>query len=236
MSANTPVILAVEDDAIVLKFNQRRLERKGYTVLTATSAAEARARFAENPDLLVLDIHLPDGSGYDLCAEYHKQNRRRRVPVIFLSGLKKAVDRVQALESGGDYYITKPYQFEELLACIERLLARERQVKAEQAALTVLVRGPLMLDIPKGRALLDGRDAGLTQKEFHILLTLMRHEGETLTGKRLYEEAWGSPANNDTRTIRTHIYNLRSKLGADNADAFDIVSRRDKGYVFLFRG
>ena len=163
MSGGKPVILAVEDDERVLGFNRRRLERRGYRMLCAATAAEARSLFDELPDLLILDIRLPDGSGYDLCSEYR---RKSRVPVIFLSGLAETGDRVRALGAGGDYYITKPYDFEELLACVERLWQRELRTREERAETTTLTRGPLTLDIPKRRARLDGKDVDLTPKEF----------------------------------------------------------------------
>jgi DNA-binding response OmpR family regulator len=232
MENRKPVILMVEDDEDVLFNNRMLLNRRGHETLTAAGAAGARAILAECvPDLIILDIMLPDGTGYDLCAEFRRTSDN---PVLFLSGLKETQDKVRGMNLGGDYYLTKPYDADEFAAVVERLLQRERQTREKQTALTLLTRGPLTLDIPKSRALRNGADAGLTQKEFAILFTLMRNEGQTISNENLYREVWGTPMNNDTQALRRHIANLRAKLEADNTDAYDIVSIHGKGYSFRY--
>jgi DNA-binding response OmpR family regulator len=225
-----PLILLVEDDEHILFPNQRMLTRRGYDVLAAASAEEARALLAAHtPDLIVLDVMLPDGNGYDLCTEFRKKSDN---PVLFLSGLAEDSNKVRGMNLGGDYYLTKPCRFDELLAVTERLLVREQRVREKQAALTVLTRGPLTLDIQKSRALLSGADAGLTQKEFVLLLILMQNEGKALSGEQLYDEVWGTDSKGDIRTVRNHVYNIRAKLNADDADAFAIETVHNKGYRF----
>jgi DNA-binding response OmpR family regulator len=225
-----PVILMVEDDEDVLFANRQLLKRRGYEVLAAGNAAGARAIFAaQTPDLVILDIMLPDGNGYDLCAEFRQASDN---PVLFLSGRQDAQDKVQGMSLGGDYYLTKPYNAEELTAVVGRLLQRERQTREKHAKLTTLTRGPLTLEIPKSRALHSGVDAGLTQKEFAILLILVQNEGIEISVDRLYEEVWGTSARGDIRTVRNHVYNIRAKLGADSTDAFAIDTAHNKGYCF----
>ena len=230
MNDQKPTILMVEDEADVLAVNQRMLNRRGYHVMTAANMAAALAVLSEyTPDLLILDIMLPDGSGYDICARFRQKSDQ---PVLFLTGKKETQDRIEGLQRGGDYYLTKPYNFDELLAVVKRLLEREWAQKEKQANLTTLKRGELVLDITKARAALRGKDISLTQKEFVILLTLIQNEGHEISVNKLYEAAWGAAANNDARVIRTHISNLRMKIDADNSDHYDIVSSYGKGYSF----
>lgn len=231
MSEWKPIILMVEDEVEVLAVNQRMLNRRGYQVIAAANVEQALVILSERiPDLLILDIMLPDGSGYDICNQFRKRSDK---PVLFLTGKKETRDKIEGLHSGGDYYLTKPYNFDEFIAVIERLLDRERQLKEKQTNSTMLKRGELVLNIIKARAALRGKDIGLTKKEFVILLTLIQNEGNELSSDELYEAAWGVAANNDIRVIRTHISNLRMKIDADNSNDYDIVSSYGKGYSFL---
>ncbi len=221
-----PCILLVEDEREVLRINARILQRRGYRVLTAASCREAYTILeAETPDLLILDIMLPDGDGGEICQHFRRHSDH---PVIFLTGKNTISDKIDGLQMGGDYYITKPYDPDELLAIAARLL--ERHWQAQQK--TRITKGNLILELPKARALVDGQDAGLTSKEFALLLALVQREDQEISPHELYETVWGAPSADDIRTVRTHIKNLRRKLGADDAEAFDIVSAYGKGYTF----
>ncbi len=225
-----PCILMVEDEQDVLKINVRILQRRGYDVLTAATCKEALALLSDRePDLLILDIMLPDGSGFDICQQFRRSSDH---PVIFLTGKNQVSDKTNGLEKGGDYYITKPYDPDELLAIAGRLLQRHMQLQQKHKELTVLQKGSLLLDIPKARATVNGADAGLTSKEFALLLALVRQEGQEISPHDLYEAVWGVPSMDDIRTVRTHIKNLRRKIGADDANDYDIVSSYGKGYTF----
>lgn len=226
-----PVILLVEDDEELLRLNQRKLARRGYEVCTAATATAADAAFdGRPPDLVVLDVMLPDGDGYELCVRFRS---RSDAPVLFLTGKDSTESKVTGLGVGGDYYLTKPYLFEEFLAVVEMLLRRERLARERQRALTLLVKGPLTLEIPKGRALIDGRDVNLSHKEFLILLTLVQNEGKSISGEQLYEAAWEKGATDNSQALRSHVSRLRKKLDMDNTDAFDIVVTYGKGYCFI---
>lgn len=229
-------ILLVEDEKDVLMVNARLFARRGYDVRTAQSCTEAYQKLKETPDLLILDIMLPDGSGYDICQAFRQNSD---YPVIFLSGKGQIADKVQGLQQGGDYYLTKPYDTSELLAVVDMLLKRHLQAVQKRQQASVICKGSLVLEVDNSRALCDGRDAGLTArdagltaKEFSLLLMLVRNEEKVVSPQELYERVWGMEAADDVRTVRFHIANLRKKLDADNAPDFGIVSVYGKGYMF----
>lgn len=229
-------VLLVEDEKDVLMVNARLFARRGYDVRTAQSCTEAYPKLKETPDLLILDIMLPDGSGYDICQAFRQNSDH---PVIFLSGKGQIADKVQGLQQGGDYYLTKPYDTSELLAVVDMLLKRHLQAVQKRQQASVICKGSLVLEVDNSRALCDGRDAGLTArdagltaKEFSLLLMLVRNEEKVVSPQELYERVWGMEAADDVRTVRFHIANLRKKLDADNAPDFDIVSVYGKGYMF----
>lgn len=230
MKEEKPIILVVEDETDVLRINARMLTRRGYTVYTAENCRQAYERMeAPTPDLLILDIMLPDGSGYDICERFRSTSDH---PVIFLTGKGETCDKVEGLGHGGDYYLTKPYDPDELLAVADRLIKRHLQTKRKHERLTTIVKGSLTLDIPLSRAAVNGADAGLTVKEFSLLLLLVQSEDKEVSPHELYEKVWGTPSGDDIRTIRFHIRNLRRKIHADDAKDYDIVSVYGKGYMF----
>lgn len=230
MKEEKPIILVVEDETDVLRINARMLTRRGYTVYTAENCRQAYERMeAPTPDLLILDIMLPDGSGYDICERFRSTSDH---PVIFLTGKGETCDKVEGLGHGGDYYLTKPYDPDELLAVADRLIKRHLQTKQKHEQLTTIVKGALALDIPRTRATVNGVDAGLTVKEFALLLLLVQSEDKEVSPQELYEKVWGVPSGDDIRTVRFHIKNLRRKIHADDAKDYDIVSVYGKGYMF----
>ncbi len=136
------------------------------------------------------------------------------------------------MEHGGDYYLTKPYSFDELVAVSERLLRRHFKECAKHEQLGYITKGSLKLDVSKNKAFVNGRDAGLTVKEFALLLILIKNENNTVSPDELYDAVWGVPSVNDTRTIRFHIGNLKKKIDTENSEDYDIVSVYGKGYSF----
>ena len=226
-------ILMVEDEPQVLEINSRMLRRRGYEVLTAQTAMEAYEQLdAGLPDLLILDILLPDGNGLDICRQFRKKCLR---PVLFLTGKSDVKDKVAGLMEGGDYYLTKPCQFDEFLAVIQMLLAREQRLMENLQSSRQITIKSLMLDLSIGHAYRNGCDVGLTRTEFSLLRLLAEHPEQIFSAKELYEALWGTSADGDTGTIRRHIFNLRTKIGADETDEYDIVSVYGKGYLFTCR-
>ena len=229
MNNSKSPILIVEDDEDMAQLNARLLKRQGYNALVAHTAAEARLLLNRSmPDLIVLDIELPDGDGFSLCKEFQQVTD---APVLFLTGKAETKDKVTGLTAGGDYYLTKPYDRDEFLAVVQRLLSRAEQTKKKLAETSVITRGPLTLKILESKAYVNGRDAELTQKEFAVLLMLMRNEGKELTSEAIYKSIWGADLNLDTGIIRVNISRLKKKLDEENTDSFSILHEHGKGYI-----
>ena len=162
MNEKKSLILMVEDEEQVLNTNCRMLRRRGYDVRIAQTAAEACHQLEEYlPDLLILDIMLPDGNGLDICRRFREKTMR---PVLFLTGKSDIRDRVEGLQQGGDYYLTKPYNFDEFLAVIQMLLERqkrmEKKIKEKFQSSRQITIGSLRLDLSDGHAYLNNADTG----------------------------------------------------------------------------
>lgn len=227
-----PTILLIEDDPRIMEMNTIVLAMHGYRVLQAEALAEADAILAcEMPDLLVLDIMMPDGSGLDFCA---RLRLHCDVAVLFLTALGENEDITRGLRTGGDDYLAKPYDMQVFLARVEALLRRGLS-RGRQAQAMVLRRSNLVLNIASMRALVDGEDAMLTPREFAILLTLAQHMDTEVTAAQLYESAWGRVAGDDVRAVRTQVSRLRSKLGVEESGRVDIIFERGRGYRLVVR-
>lgn len=225
-----PTVLIVEDEIEVLNTNARMIKRRGYEVITAKNVKKSMKLLEKNiPDLMILDIMLSDGSGYDICEKFREISDN---PVIFLTGKNEIADKVEGLAHGGDYYLTKPYSFDELLAVSERLLKRHFKAKEKYTQSELITKGSLTLSVPKNKAYINGNDANLTVKEFALLFLLVKNENKIISPKELYETVWGTPSADDTRTVRFHIKNLKKKIDTENAEDYDIVSVYGKGYCF----
>lgn len=217
-------ILLVEDEPEFLTFNTRHLEAEGYRVTAATTLLEARqAVRADPPDLVVLDILLPDGSGLDFCRDLRADTG---VPVIFLTTLGEQEQIVAGLRSGGDDYLTKPYHIEELVARIEAQLRRAALLQTAGDAPEI--KG-LTLDLIRQRARWEGRDMNLRPKEFQLLALLVQSRNRWRSADELYTAVWGMAAC-DTRTVAMHLSALRLKLQAETGNALDVEHVRRRGY------
>ena len=233
MSGRQPLIMIVEDDEETAQLNMRILKRQGYDVMNAYNAAQARSIAREStPDLFVLDIVLPDGDGISLCKELRQDSD---TPVIFLTGKKSTEDKIAGLTGGGDYYLTKPYSIDELIVVVERLLARTEQARKRLVEASVIERGNLKLLIPQRTALVKGRDAGLTSKEFDVLLMLVQNEDIELSNESIYNKVWNTQLNRDTGALRTQVARLKKKLDEENTDDFSILNKHGKGYTFTLK-
>ena len=173
------------------------------------------------PDLLILDVMLPDGNGFDICRYFRQKSDN---PVIFLTGKTEIKDKVAGLGYGCDYYLTKPYSFDELLAVVERLLKKTSNK---------IVIGNLLMDLATAKVYLDDVDVELTKTEFLILNHLVHHRNQEFTTDDLYEVVYQKPAAGDSRNIRKHIMNVRNKIHADDSEYFDIFTSYGKGYTFI---
>ena len=216
-------ILLVEDDRTVLEENRRRLAAEGYRVSAADSVSAARKLCSDGPpDLAVLDILLPDGSGLDLCRELRAVTP---VPVLFLTSLSDRKQVVDGLRAGGDDYLTKPYHLEELAARVGALL---RRVELLRASSEPLEQDGLRLDLIRQRAYWEERDLLLKPKEFQLLALLMKHRNRYSTTEELYTGVWGQTAV-EPRPVVVHLSGLRMKLEQAGC-TLDVEHVRGRGY------
>jgi len=221
----TDRILVVDDEPDLLELVRFNLSQAGYEVETAETGMDGieKAR-RRHPDLLVLDVMLPDLPGTEVCRRVRADSELSGLPVLMLTARSEEIDRVVGLELGADDYVTKPFSPRELILRVQAILRRTRGA-AESAG--VLHQGPLELDTDRHRCRVLEEEVQLTAKEFDLLRVLMERPGRVMSRDRLLDEVWGSDITVTTRTIDTHLKRLREKLGAA-ADLVETV--RGVGY------
>ena len=223
MSNEQKTILLVEDNKDLSEINRRALVAEGYSVKTAFTLAQARNILQTvSPEVILLDVALPDGDGMDFCGEIRQSTDAH---ILFLTSRTEHEDKLKGLGVGGDDYITKPYKLDELLARVNAAMRRREIGNAAKN----LVKGALTLNLVASQAFVNGEDILLTPKEFSLLHLLAEHEGQSISSERLYEKVWNAPTGDDVRTVKFQIYNLRRKL--ENS-GYTIVSTRGEGYCF----
>ncbi|MCL2159340.1 MAG: response regulator transcription factor [Oscillospiraceae bacterium] len=231
MSEENFLVLIVEDDCEMARLNARFLQRNGFLASVAANVAEARSLFGAGEfDLFVLDIDLPDGNGISLCRHFREKTD---APILFLTGKAQTADKVAGLSSGGDYYLTKPYDRDEFLAVAKTLCQRARREKKRLAEALVVSIGPMTLKLVENKAYLRERDIGLTSKEFSVLLLLVQHKNNELSPEGIYESVWGEAMNIDTGLVRKTISQIKRKLDIDEIDEFFISTKYGGGYTFV---
>ena len=219
-------VLLVEDNRGIQEANRRALQMRGYAVLTAENLAEARQRLAEaEPDVILLDVMLPDGSGFDFCEEIRGKSKAY---IIFLTARTSHEDMVRGMTGGGDAYITKPFHAEEMLVKVD---AAVRRLALGKAPVETLTLENLTLDIVAGQAFLDGADLLLTKKEFSLLLLFAQNENAVFSKEELFNKIWNQAMFDNDKALRKQISELRNKLAALNS-AHAITSVYGKGYRF----
>ena len=226
-----PRILFVEDERSISEPFSHALEREGFEAVVAATAAEA-LRLAESvdPDLVLLDLMLPDGDGRDVCREIR---RRSDIPIIMLTARGTETDRIVGLELGADDYVVKPFSGPEVIARIRAVLRRTGSSPAGEEV--ARVEG-LELDGASRRVTLDGEEVELSRKEFDLLAALMERAGRVVRRETLMEEVWDENWFGSTRTLDTHIGWLRKKLGDDPAAPRFIHTVRGVGFRFAKPG
>jgi phosphate regulon transcriptional regulator PhoB len=223
----TARVLVVDDEPDLLELVRLNLANAGYAVETAASGTDALAALRRAPpDVMVLDLMLPDITGTELCARVRADQRLTGLPIIMLTAKSEEIDRVVGLELGADDYVTKPFSPRELALRVRAVL-RRRTPTDEEAR--VFEHGDLRVDPDSHRASVNGREITLTAKEFQLLVALMGRPGRVMTRERLLDEVWGSDITVTSRTIDTHLKRLREKLGG----AGDLIETvRGVGYRF----
>jgi len=227
MSEPGPVVLVVEDEPQLQRFLRTALTAHDYRIVEAGTVREALiAATTYNPELILLDIGLPDGSGIDLTRRIREWSR---VPIIVISARGKEDDKVAALDAGADDYLTKPFGVNELLARI-RVALRHALSSASGPGEPVLEIGPLRLDLTRREVLVSGAQVHLTPLEYRLLSLLAQNAGKVLTHRQILKEVWGPGSVSETHYLRVFMAQLRRKVEPDPARPRLLLTEPGVGY------
>jgi DNA-binding response OmpR family regulator len=223
----TRTILVVDDEPTLRETLAEALTRDGFRVVTAADGAEALARFRDQrPDLIVLDLMLPEMSGVEVCRIVRRESA---VPILMLTAKSSEIDKVLGLELGADDYVTKPFSLRELAARIRALLRRIEQPAPEGPATVAL--GDLTVDLAGHRLLRDGSVVPLKPKVFELLAFLLGHPNRVFSREQLLEHVWGYDYAGETRTVDVHVHWLRAAIEPEPAAPTFVQTVRGVGYV-----
>jgi two-component system phosphate regulon response regulator PhoB len=206
-------ILIVDDEPDLVVTLDYNLKKEGYETCSAANGAEALKLAMQEPlpDLILLDLMLPDMSGTDICRQLRADEHTRGLPVIMLTAKGEEIDRVVGFEVGADDYVIKPFSVRELVLRVKALLRRSEQ--QDDSAKECIVFGALTVDPASHKVLLDGKEIALTALEFRLLHCFISRKGRVQNRDSLLSEVWGIYAEQTTRTVDTHVKRLREKLG-----------------------
>lgn len=228
MTSAAPRILVIDDEAQIRRFLDIGLRAEGYEVLLAANAAEGLALAAmQSPDLVILDIGLPDREGHDVLAELRQWSQ---VPVLMLSVRDAESEKVRALDHGANDYVTKPFGIQELMARLRALLRNRAGMPASPPRYD---DGRLAVDMARREVHLDGAPLSLTRKEYAVLALLLQHAGRVVTQQQLLREVWGPTHTGDSQYLRIVISKLRQKLGDDPASPRWLKTEPGVGHRFI---
>ena len=220
-------LLIIDDEPAITQTLETKYRKEGFTTFIAGSAEDGMAIFKRaKPDLVILDIMLPQRSGFDLCRQIRKESP---TPIIFVSARADEADRIAGLEMGADDYVDKPFNWAELVAGVNAIL---RRATGEPIQETV-ERGDLKIDPRTHEAFLRGEKLVLSPKEFALLYFLSRHAGQVFTREVLLDRVWGKDAYVSSRTVDVHIRWLRTRIELDPDKPERVLTVRGIGYKFL---
>lgn len=219
-------VLLVDDEPTILETVENKLRKEGFSVFTATTAEDGMRLFRHTkPDLLILDVMLPNRSGFDLCRSIRRDSK---VPVIFLTARAMEHDRIAGLEMGADDYVVKPFNLSELAARVKAVLRRSNK----EAPSEIIETGGLKIDPRRHEAHLDGKELSLSPKEFALLYFLAYNAGQVFSRDALLDRVWGPDAIVSSRTVDVHIRWLREHVEPDPSRPKRILTVRGVGYKF----
>lgn len=226
-------ILVVDDETNILELIKFNLEKDGHQVITTTSGDEGlRLAKLELPDLIILDVMLPEPDGLEVCRRLRSDQATSIVPVLMVSARGDTLDRVVGLEMGADDYIPKPFSPRELSARVKAALRRAKHDKPTVIASREIKSGGITVDLEKFQVQVDGEMISFTPKEFKLLKILLSHPGKVFTREQLLDRVWGFDFNVDTRTVDVHVRYVRQKVEQDPANPKYIKTVRGVGYKF----
>ena len=223
-----PKILAIDDEQNILELIKLYLTREGYHVETVSRGGDALPKVLQiNPDLVILDLMLPDMDGFEVCRQIRNKNT---VPILMLTARREDVDKIVGLEMGADDYLTKPFNPRELVARIKAIL---RRYQTGQKSGEIVDLGKLHIDLAAHEALVEGKALQLRTKEFALLVALAQNPGNVFSREKLLEVVWGFDYYGETRTVDVHVNHLREKLAGAGVN---IETLRGIGYKMMATG
>ncbi len=226
----TRTILVVDDEPTQREMLAEALEAEGFTIVTAADGRTALQKFREaRPDLVLLDLMLPELSGIEVCRIIRAESG---VPILMLTAKDSELDKVVGLELGADDYVTKPFSLRELIARVRAQFRRTEQQATVGATASVIDLGPVQVDLAGHRLLHDGVTVPLKPKAFELLAFLVRNPGQVFTRDQLLQHVWGYDYAGETRTVDVHVHWLRARIEADPANPEFLHTVRGTGYVF----
>jgi two-component system phosphate regulon response regulator PhoB len=206
-------VLLVDDERDILSVLDFNLRAAGFETILASNGEQALQQLRRRvPDLVLLDLMLPDLPGTEVCRRIKADPRTRGVPVVMLTAKSEEVDRVVGFELGADDYVTKPFSVRELVLRLKAILRRSAGVRSAERPPTSV--GPIRVDVDSHRAWVDEVEVQLTPLEFKLLVTLMARLGRVQSREQLLEDVWEMSSELETRTVDTHVKRLREKLGS----------------------
>lgn len=221
-------VLVIEDEESFRDALKFMLSREGFDVTLAPNGAEGMKLFdSMNPDLVLLDLMLPEVSGTDVCKYIRSKSN---TPVIMLTAKDTEIDKVVGLELGADDYVTKPFSTRELLARIKAVLRRGGEIEVDMGGAVEV--GPIRMDVERHVLSVNGEAVSMPLKEFELLEFLMRNSGRVLTRGQLMDRVWGSDYVGDGKTLDVHVKRIRSKIEPDPANPVYLTTVRGLGYRF----
>jgi two-component system KDP operon response regulator KdpE len=227
MARTAPLILLIEDEPQMRRFLGATLRAHQYQVVEAATAREGMTQAAgRNPDVILLDLGLPDSDGIEVAQAIRRSSG---TPIIVLSARGREHDKVTALDLGVDDYLTKPFGMPELLARV-RVALRHAVTRAAGAPEPVFASGGLEVDLLRRQIRVDGNEVHLTPTEYKLLATLVRHAGRVVTHRQLLEAVWGAHSAADTHHVRVYMAQLRHKLERDSARPKLLLTEPGVGY------
>ena len=220
-----PNILIVDDEPNIIELAKLYLEREGFKVEGVSTGKDALTRQETGkPDLIVLDLMLPDIDGFDVCRRIRTKSN---VPILMLTARKEDVDKIIGLELGADDYLTKPFNPRELVARVKAILRRNQSPTKPSSTLSL---GKLTIDTARHEVTIDGKPVSLRTKEFALLVTMAQNPGIVFSREKLLEMVWGYDYYGETRTVDVHINHLRDKIAGSGVD---IETLRGSGYKMI---
>lgn len=227
MNASNPLVLIIEDEMQMRRFLRTALSVRGYRVVEAETAQAALiAATSHNPEIILLDLGLPDADGIDLARQIREWSR---VPIIVISARGRETDKVTALDAGADDYLTKPFGVNELLARIRVALRHAAQTGVEDTSAVIEI-GHLRIDQLRREVTVQGREVHLTPIEYRLLVFLARNAGKVLTHRQILKEVWGPAYVNETHYLRVFMTQLRRKTEPDPTRPRLLVTEPGVGY------